>query len=152
MAASSVAFNNFGRTAGFGTVCAIPMTVTATATAYATATGGLPVDIAPALLGVAGWPGGFVRPEDVVCIVAQSMSTNKFFPANLVIGTSTYTTIAGVTTQGGPINKLLATCPCTFRIWATGSGNAAAFAEIADGNLTDTYTFLLIAARGGVNV
>jgi len=152
MAASTVAFSNFGRNASFGAMCAIPLTVTATATAYATATAGLPVDIAPALLGVASWPGGFIRPEDVVCILAQSMSTNKFYPANLVVGTATYTTVAGVTAQGGPNNKLLATCPCTFRIWATGSGNAAAFAEIADGNITDTFTFLLIAARGGVNI
>jgi hypothetical protein len=45
----------------------------------------------------------------------------------------------------------LATCPAAFHFWATGASSAAALGEFADGNNSDTVTFLLLIARGGTN-
>ena len=45
----------------------------------------------------------------------------------------------------------LSTCPAAFHLWATGASSAAALGEFADGNNSDTVTFLLLIARGGTN-
>ena len=147
----------------------LPVTFTLSATAYATATGGVAVDLAAALTS-GGQPFSlpYFNPSDVLFLLPVGLSTNKFLPGALVVGAPTYTNPAAYPFAGGAASNYppagtsqlgpqvrpalqLATCPATIRLYGTGAGNAAAFAEIADGNLTDTFTVILVIARNGSN-
>lgn len=158
MAASTLQIGTIGRGIQFGNLSGILVTVTATATTYTTATGGLPIDLTGILQQAA--PSGFdapnyitaLNPADVVGILPLNLSTAGWLPQTLVVGTPTYTAVpwesnTGVSNTPGT----LATCPATFRIWGTGSGNASHFAEIADGSVTDVFTFILLVQRNGAN-
>ena len=148
----------------------IPVTFTLSTTAYVTATGGVAVDLTAALTS-GGQPFSipYINPLDVLFLLPVGLSTNKFLPGALAIGAYTFTNPALYPFAGGNASNYvpagtsnlgpnvrpdlqLATCPATIRLYATGAGNAAAFAEIADGNLTDAFTVLLVIARNGPNL
>ena len=172
MAVATSVIAQLGRNVNpFTTLAFIPVTFTLSSTAYATASGGVAIDLTAALT-AGGQPFSlpYINPSDVLfALPAGLLSTNKFLPLDLAVGTATYTNPAGYPFAGGAASNYppagtsslgpqvrpdlqLATCPATIRLYATGSGNAAAFAEIADGNLTDTFTILLVIARNGPNL
>lgn len=153
----------------FVTLAFIPVTFTLSTTAYATATGGVAVDLTVALTS-GGQPFSlpYINPSDVLFLIPIGLSTNKFLPGALAVGAPTYTNPAAYPFAGGAASNYppagtsqlgpqvrpalqLAICPATIRLFGTGAGNAAAFAEIADGNLTDTFTVMLAIARNGAN-
>lgn len=162
MAAATVQVNTIGRGPNVaGNVTVFEVTITATATTYTTATGGLPFDLTIPLQTISagmiqsGQAPNYIQTINVGDIVGSlpfQMSTNGFLPLSLVVGTATYT---GVPWQsdGGPDAQpgILATCPCTVRLWGTGASNAAAFAEVANGSVTDTFTVLVYVNRNGAN-
>jgi hypothetical protein len=162
MAAATTQVNSLGRGPSvYGDVSVFEVTVTATATTYTTATGGLPFDLTTALqtISATALPGGqapnydqTVNPNDIVCILPFQMSTNGYLPFNFALGTPTYTAIPWQSDSGPAATPgALTTCPCTVRLWGTGSANAAAFAEIGNGSVTDTFTFLIYLSRNGAN-
>lgn len=159
MAAATLTLATLGRgPTVFGNLSGIYVTVTATATVYATASGGLPIDLT-GILQQATPPGDIapnytqaLNPADIVGIMPVAMSTNKFLALGFTLGTPTYTAVPWMTsTNETGVPGILATCPCTIRLYATGASNAAAFAEIADGAVTDAVTFVLLVARNGAN-
>jgi hypothetical protein len=167
MANATIVVNSFGRSnVAMNTVDVLVVTVTAVATTYATATDGLPIDLTTSLQ-IAAPAGNDApnytqarNPNDVVGGFGIQMSTNGFLPNNLQIGTAsigpsgppTYTAVPWETsTNAAAVPGILATCPATIRLWGTGNGNGLHFAEVADGSITDTFTFLLVIARSGAN-
>ena len=74
----------------------------------------------------------------------------------LVIGCPTYTlgdvqgSVTRVDANVRP-QLTLATCPAAMHFYATGASSNAVLGEFADGNNSDTVTFLLLIARGGTN-
>lgn len=159
MAAATLTTNAPGRqSAPINVITFIPVTVTLTATVYATASGGAPIDLTTVLQQAAPAGGNApnyvqaINPADVIGILAPNMSTNGFEAKSLVIGTPTYTAVPGQSTNGVAATPgILATCPATFRLFGTGSGNAAGYAQVADGAVTDAVTFWLIVMRNGAN-
>lgn len=162
MAAATTLVNSLGRGPNcYGNVAVISMQITGVATTYTTATGGLPFDLTTVLQTVSatGMQGGVapnyqqtVNPNDIVGIIPIQMSTLKFLPLNFTLGTPTYTAIPWQSDNGPAATPgALATCPCTARLWGTGAGNAAAFAEVADGANSDVFTALLYISRNGAN-
>lgn len=158
MAAASLVINTIGRGGVFNGLSAIIVTVTATATVYATASGGLPIDLTGILQ--QGAPAGFdapsyiqaLNPADILGASAIQLSTNGFMPLGLVVGTPTYTAVPWQSDNGEQSTPgILATCPATIRLIGTGSANHAALGEVADGAVTDTFTFLLLVNRSGAN-
>lgn len=162
MAATEVV-TGYGRIATYGgDVTAIPVTFGGNGASYATASGGLPVDLVAVLTGgtqIGGGAGPFsmpyINPNDVVGIQPLGLSTNGYIPFSLVVGIPTYTA-ASYPFTGGSINAVhpvqqLATCPATIRLIGIGAAvtNHAAFGEVADGANTDTFTCLVLIARGG---
>ena len=92
------------------------------------------------------------NPNDIVGAVPYQMSTNKYLPLNFVLGTPTYTNVPWQSDNGVSATPgILATCPCTIRLWGTGASNAAAFAEVADGANSDVFNILLFILRNGAN-
>lgn len=112
---------------------AIPITVTYSATAYATASGGLPFDLFAFLAASSQFSSG-INYKDIVGFLPTGPTTEKFVLGAFAIGTATSTTL-----------------PCTIRIYGTGSANLAALSEVADANLTGSFSGLLLVARGGQN-
>ena len=158
MAAAALQIGTIGRGIQFANLSGIIVTITATATVYATASGGLPIDLTGILQQAA--PAGFVgpagiqaiNPADVVGVLPYNLSTNKFLPMGLVVGTPTYTTPPGMSSNdASAVPGFLATCPATIRLWATGAASNGAFGEIADGAVTDTISFILLVSRNGAN-
>lgn len=162
MAAAATQVNTIGRGPNvLGNVSVASITVTATATTYTTATGGLPFDLTTALQTISG--GALqsgqapnytqtLNPLDIVGDIPLQMSTNGFLPLSLVVGTPTYTAVPWQYDNGPDATPgILATCPCTIRLWGTGNGNGLHFAEIADGSVTDAATVLLYINRNGAN-
>lgn len=156
MAASTISVGTEGRIAVFGDISGILVTVTATATPYATASGGMPIDLTGVLNDLAGgapFSQPYLNPKDVVCLIpiatAVGGAAAHFLPADLAVGTPTFTNPAVWPFAGGvagsiqPSQQLL-TCPATFRLW---NGTT----ELADANITTVVSFLLIVARGGTN-
>lgn len=162
MAAATVVVNNLGiGPNAVDDLTVFEVTVTATATTYATATGGLPFDLTTALQTISATilPGGqapnydqTINPGNLICNVPFQMSTNGFLPMNFKLGTPTDTNVPWQSDNGVSATPgILAACPCTIRLWGTGAGNALAFAEVADGAVTDTFTILLAINRSGAN-
>lgn len=159
MAAATTQLTTPGRgPSPFINLSAIQLQIVATATAYATATGGLPFDLTTALQQAApsGWDAPYgiqaINPADIVGALFTQLTTSGFLPQSLVVGTPTYTAVPwqsdnGIQSEPG----YLATCPTTIRLFGTGSANHAALGEIADGNVTDTITILLLINRNGAN-
>lgn len=151
MAASVLTIGTIGRGIQYGTLAGILVTVTASATAYATATGGLPIDLTGILQQAT--PAGDIAPNytqalnpaDIVGIVSIGTSTNGYTPGGLVVGTPTYTTPPWMSAGNATaVPGILATCPATFRLT---NGTA----QVADGNITDAVTFILLVMRNGAN-
>lgn len=115
------------------TLTAIPITVTYSATAYATATGGLPFDLFAFLAQSSNFDSG-INYKDIIGFLPTGPTTEKFVLGAFAIGTATSTTL-----------------PCTIRLYGTGSANLAALGEVADANLTGSFSGLLLIARGGAN-
>jgi hypothetical protein len=158
MAAASTTLGNLGRGVAFANLSAISINLTLTATVYSSAGGGIPFDLTSALQQAAsgelsgGAAGTALNPADIVGIIPVGLSTAGFVPASLVVGTATFTTPSGMSAGNASATPgILATCPCTMRLWGTGAANAAHLAEIADGAVTDTVTFLLLINRSGAN-
>lgn len=161
MAAASLVTATQGRGPGvFPNMSTILVTVTATATVYASASGGLPVDLTTMLQTAApsGWDGPqgiqALNPGDIVGVLPKGFSTNGFLPIDITVGTATYTTPPGMsTTDATAVPGFLATCPAWIRLMGIGasSANHAGFGEIADGAVTDTFTFFLVVNRNGSN-
>ena len=166
MSAATLQVNTLGR--GPNVLCdvaVVSVTITGVSTTYATASGGLPFDltgvlqtISPSIIPSTAAPldsDGYmqtINPADLVGVIPNQMSTNKFLPLNFVVGTPTYDPPPwqydnGVAATPG----YLKTCPCTIRLWGTGASNAAAFAEVADGANSDVLTVLLQINRNGAN-
>lgn len=162
MAAATTQVNTIGRGPNLNcAVSVISVTVTATATTYTTATGGLPFDLTTALQTASGgmMQGGIapnytqtVNPADIYGCLPLQLSTNGFLPQSLTVGTPTYTNVPWQSDNGpGATLGILATCPCTVRLWGTGASNAAHLAEVADGAVTDTVTLFVAINRNGAN-
>lgn len=170
MSAATSTIPALGRTAPpFMDLSVIPVTFVLSATPYATASGGVAVDLTVALSSgaqPAGLP--FINPLDVIGILpACALTTNGFFPSELVVGAPISTNPAGYPFAGGFQSNYipggsdlgpqvrptvgLATCPATFRLFGTGAANHGAFSEVADGNITDTVPVFLVIARNGPN-
>lgn len=115
------------------TLTAIPITVTYSATAYATATGGLPFDLFAFLAAASNFDSG-INYKDIIGFLPTGPTTEKFVLGAFAIGTATASTL-----------------PVTIRIYGTGSANLAALSEVADANLTGSFSGLLLIARGGAN-
>jgi hypothetical protein len=170
MAAATSTIPQIGRGGPFNSLTFIPVTFVLSATVYATASGGIPVDLTVALSsGAQPFDMAFINPLDVVGIMpGGQLSTNKYYAANLTVGTPTYTNPAlypfagasasnyppGGTSNLGPSVRAdvqLATCPATFRLYGTGASSSVGLGEIADGAVTDTITVWLIVLRNGPN-
>ena len=159
MAAATTTMGSLGRgPSPVCTVAAISVTVVASATTYATASGGLPFDLTSVLQAAApaGWDAPFgiqaINPADIVGASFLQLSTNKYLPTQLVIGTPTYTPVPwqsdnGIAAEPG----YLQTCPCTIRLFGTGTATTDGFNEVPDGAVTDTFTFTLLINRNGAN-
>lgn len=155
----------YGRIATYGgDVTAILVTIGGNGAAYATASGGLPIDLTGILAGGVALSSGaapfsqtYINPADVVGIVPLGLSTNGYLPTGFVMGTATYAA-ATYPFTGGSINAIhpvqqLATAPATVRLIGIGAAatNHAAFGEVADGANNDSFSALLLIARGGTN-
>ena len=162
MAAATTQVNSIGRGPNcFDNVSVASVTVTGVATTYTAASGGLPFDLTTALqtISATAMPGGqapnydqTLNPNDIVGVLLSTTSTSHFLPLDFALGTPTYTatpwqSASGVSATPGT----LATCPCTIRLWGTGSGNQAALAQVADGANSDSFTMLLYINRNGAN-
>ncbi len=157
MAAASLSVGTVGRGIQFGNLSGILVNVVATATVYATATGGLPIDLTGILQSAAPASGiapnytQALHPSDVIGLIPIGIGTG-FIAASLTVGTPTYTAVPGMTsTNASGVPGILATCPATIRMWGTGNANAAHLAEIADGAVTETFSFIMLVARNGAN-
>lgn len=162
MAAAALQVITQGRGPGvFPNISGIEVTVTATATVYASASGGLPVDLTSVLQTGApsGWdgPAGVqaLNPADITGgVLTVGLSTNGYLPTLVTVGTPTYTTPPGQSTTDASANPgFLATCPAWIRLSGIGASNSnhAGFGEVADGAVTDTFTFVLLLNRSGAN-
>ena len=162
MSAATTQINTIGR--GPNLAChvqVISVTVTGVSTAYTAASGGLPFDLTTALqTASAGMiPSGqapnytqTIEPSDIVGVVLSTTSTNHFLPLDFALGTPTYTAVPWQSDNGVAATPgILATCPCTIRLWGTGSGNQAALAQVADGANSDSFTMLLHINANGAN-
>lgn len=159
MAAATTQLNTPGRgPSPFCNLSFASVTITATATTYTSASGGLPFDLTTILQNLApsGWngPAGIqaINPNDIVGVLFPQLTTSGNMPLAFTLGTPTYTTPPGQSTNDESANPgFLATCPCTIRIYQTGSGNQQPFAELANGAVTDAITILLVINRNGAN-
>lgn len=132
--AATVTLGTVGRIAPMGSLSVVKVTVAANSVSYTATSGGLAFDINAALASA----GPFSAPpngNDVVGIIPLGLtSPTGFLPVGLALGTVTSTT-----------------CPCTVKFAATGTAGSAGFAEAADGVSTQSFTALVIIARGGTN-
>lgn len=162
MAAASLVLVPQGRGPSvFPNLSGIEITVTAVATVYAAASGGLPVDLTTVLQNAApsGWPGPAgiqaINPNDIVgAVIPMGLSTNGFLATQLTLGTPTYTTPPGMSTNDATASPgFLATCPAWIRLTGIGASaaNHAGFGEAADGAVTETFTCILLINRNGAN-
>ncbi len=157
MAAATTSLSTIGRTVPpFVTLTAVPVTIAASATVYSSAGGGLPIDLTKALTtGAQPFDFAYLNPADVIGVLPMGLSTSGFMPLGLVVGIPTYGAPVWPFTGGSQTaiqpDQSLATCPATIRLYGTGSANHAAFGEVADGAVTDTFSFLLIVMRNGEN-
>ncbi len=156
--AAVLTIGTIGRGIQFSNLSGILVTVATSGATYATATGGMPIDLVGILQQAT--PAGNVAPNyiqalnpaDVVGILPIGLSTNGFVPGNLVMGTAVDTTPPGMSSGNATASPgILTSAPATFRLWGTGNGNALHLAEVADGAVTDTVTFLLLVNRNGAN-
>lgn len=147
--AATVTVNNYGRSASLGGMAAISITIAAASVSYAKTSGGLAIDLASALV-TAGPFDANPHPSDVVGFLPLGLSTNGFIPTGLTVGTATYTTQSGASTQNNNLGAL-STCPAYIRLVGSGSASYVTLTEVADGVNTDSFTGLLIVARGGHN-
>jgi hypothetical protein len=141
---------SFGRIAVFGNLSAVLVTINGNGASYATASGGLPIDLT-AVLNQASPFSAPINPTDVVAFVPIGLSANGYLPGGFVAGSPTYTTGSGATVRAP---QTLATFPATVRLNGIGAAatNHAALGEVADGANSDSFTALLLIARGGTNV
>lgn len=139
---------SFGRIAVLGDVAVVIAKVVATGTTYATASGGLAVDLTDILKQASPFSAP-IHPDDVVGVLAMGLSTNGFLPIGLTKGVPTYTPLPG----GGTLrpNQTMATFPAFIKLLGTGASANAAFGQVADGSITDTFTVAIVIARGGTN-
>jgi hypothetical protein len=157
MAAAVTSTGTIGRIAPpFVDLSVIPVTVVATATVYATAGGGLPIDLTKALTsGAQPFDMAYINPLDVIGVLPLGLSTNGFLPVGLTVGVFTFGApvwpFTGASQTSIQPDQSLATCPATIRLLGTGAANHGAFGEVADGAVTDTFSFLLIVLRNGEN-
>lgn len=133
--AATVSPSSFGRVTTFGNMSAVKVSIDANSVSYATSLGGLLVDLYSAL-SAAGPQWGAPNGNDVVGIVPLGLtSPGKFLiTGKFTMGTVTSTAI-----------------PAYIQIGATGTAASAGLAEIADGACTQTFSALVILARGGTN-
>lgn len=161
MAAATTQVVTQGRGPGvFPNMSTILVTVVATATTYTAASGGLPIDLTTVLQTAApsGWDGPqgvqALNPLDIVGVLPLGVSTSGFLPVGFTLGTPTYTTPPGQSTNDATaVSGFLATCPAWIMLMAIGAANTnhAAFGQAADGSTTDTFTFFLVVNRNGAN-
>jgi hypothetical protein len=162
VSAATTQVNTIGRGPNvYGDVSVASISITGVSTTYTTATGGLPFDLTTVLqtIGAGAIPSGQApnytqtqNPNDIVGVIPYQMSTNGFLPLNFALGTPTYTAIPWQSDNGVAATPgALATCPCTIRLWGTGSGNALAFAEVGNGANSDSFNVLLYINRNGAN-
>jgi hypothetical protein len=137
----------FGRIAVFANLSGVLVTIAGSSAVYATAAGGLPIDLASVLIQAAPFSQTYLNPADVVGFIALGNSTNAYVPGTLKMGTPTYGPatypFGGGPTSVRPAQQLL-TAPAWVRLTKGGT-------EMTDGANTDTFTALLLIARGGSN-
>jgi len=142
---------SFGRIAVLGNVSAVLVTINGNGASYATASGGLPFDLTTILQQAQPNNADPIHPSDVVGFIPLGLSTNGYLPTGIAFGTPTYTTLPGASVR---VPQTLATFPATIRlggIGASAANHAALNGEVADGANNDSFTGLLIIARGGTN-
>lgn len=159
--AANVTYTNTGRMTVVANLAVIQVTVAANSAVYATAAGGLPIDLASVLNNAnPNDSENIIQVADVVGVLPFGMSTNKYLPIGLSLGTPTQQTAVGSGYGSAPglpapqtvrADYVWATVPAWIRLFGTGAANAGALAEVADGANTDTVTFFLVIARGGSN-
>lgn len=137
-------------------VAVIPLTITLTATTYTSASGGIPFDIAEALNTVGPFPESGLNPSDVYFISGTAVlgqdPISPYLVTDFALGTPTYTAVSSdIVNPESFVRGVLATAPCTARLFGTGSGSAAALGQIGNADLTGTMTVVLMVARSGHN-
>jgi hypothetical protein len=140
----------FGRIATLGNLAAVLVTINGNGAAYSSAAGGLPIDLTTVLQQAQPFSAP-INPADVVGFVPMGLSTNGFLPGGFIAGVPTYTNLPGASVR---VPQVLATFPATVRLNGIGAAvtNHAALGEVADGANTDSFTALLLIARGGTNI
>lgn len=138
----------FGRIAVFADLSAVLVTISGGGVVYSTAAGGLPIDLAGVLQLAAPFSQPYLNPADVVGFIAVGTSTAGYAPGSIKMGTPTYVP-AAYPFAGGASNSLrpalqLASAPAWVRLQKGGT-------EAADGANNETFTALLLIARGGTN-
>jgi hypothetical protein len=149
MSAAVVSITNAGRTpsGGLASVATIQLSIVLSATAYATATGGIPFDLASALNTAVGDQENPVNASDILPY-QYAMTTGGYVASQFAVGTPTYTSNTDSSSARSQKITYL-TCPCTMRLYGSGSAQYAALSEIQDGNVTDTLQLGLEVVRGG---
>jgi hypothetical protein len=137
----------FGRIAVFANISGVLVTVAASSSVYATAAGGLPIDLAPILTIAAPFSQPYLNPADVVAALPVGTSPLGYAAGALKVGAPTYAPatypFAGGTSTLRP-SQQLTSAPAWVRLQKGG-------VEVADGANTDTFSMLLLIARGGTN-
>ena len=152
MSASVLTISGFGRSNPFADIAGIIVNVTASATVYASASGGLPIDLAPVLNQAASFSQNYINPSDVVGIVPIGLSANGYIPGALTFNPNNVTLVAQPGATVKPIYNLTS-APAWVRLNGIGASNAsgAGLGQVADGANSDSFSFLLLVARSGNN-
>lgn len=146
MAAATVSVTKAGRAGGLGGVSVIQLSIVFSGTTYTNGTG-IAFDLATALNNVLGNLEDPVNVNDVLNY-QLGLTTGGYLATQFTVGTATFTTNTDSSSARSQ-NISYATCPCTVKLFGTGSGNQAALAEIATGTVTDTLNIALLVSRGG---
>ncbi len=148
--AATVTTNTVGRVSQMATLSAISVTISAASVSYATSLGGLAIDLASALIN-SGPQDYTPNPSDIIGFLPIGLSTLGFIPTGLTVGTPTYTAVSGASTQNSGLGAL-STCPAYIRLAGSNATSSAKLLEIVDGVTTDSFTGLIVLARGGHNL
>lgn len=146
MAAATVSVTKNGRAGGLGGISVIQLSIAFSSTTYTNGTG-IGFDIGTALNNAVGNLEDPVNVNDVLNY-QLGLTTGGYLATQFTVGTPTFNTNTD-TSSARSQNISYATCPCTVKLFATGSGNQAALAEIATGSVTDTLNISLLVSRGG---
>jgi hypothetical protein len=130
-------------------VSTIELSIVLSSTHYTAGTG-IPFDIAAALNSALGNQESPVNAADIIPYQI-GMSTGGFFLSQFAVGTPTYNTNTDASSARSQ-NITYATCPCTIKMFGTGSAQYAALSEIQTADISGTLNFSLKVVRGGGSI